>query len=151
MNSWLAGLFKFISPAEALRAHIALQDAQIRELHSLVENQTRTINELRAEKENLKSKIPAPQIKIAALEQNHRLEELREKLLVIVSQNERSHDAEIANIAGVSKPLATLHLHELKNANLVRSSFGLDDDSYEVTVWFIEQLGLKYLDSHGLL
>lgn len=86
-------------------------------------------------------------------EESHveRLDELREKILVIVSQNERLHDAEIADIAGVSKQLATLHLHELRSASLVRSSFGLDEDSYEVTVWFLEQLGRKYLDSHGLL
>ena len=151
MISWIAGLLKFISPAEAQRAHIALLDAQIHELHSLVDNQRGTINELRAENENLKSQIPEPKKEVAALEHNHRLEELREKILAIVSQNDRLHDAEIADIARVSKQLATLHLHELRSANLVRSSFAIDDDSYEVTVWFVEQLGRKYLHDHGLL
>ncbi|MDP2760705.1 MAG: hypothetical protein Q8O64_09950 [Sideroxyarcus sp.] len=89
-----------------------------------------------------------PQAKIV---HNERLEELREKILVIVSQNDRLHDAEIATIAGVSKQLATLHLHELRSAKLVRSSFGLDEDSYEVTIWFLEQPGRQYLSDNGLL
>ena len=89
-----------------------------------------------------------PQAKIIHSE---RLEELREKILAIVSQNDRLHDTEIAAIAGVSKQLATLHLHELMSAKLVRSSFGLDENSYEVTVWFLEQPGRKYLSDNGLL
>lgn len=89
-----------------------------------------------------------PQDKIVHIE---RLEELREKILVIVSQNERIHDAQIAELAGVEKQLATLHLHELRSAKFVCSKFGLDEDSYQVSVWFIEQPGRKYLSEYGLL
>ena len=80
-----------------------------------------------------------------------RLEEIKEKILALVAQNERSHDAEIAILAGVSKQLTTLHLQDLKTENLVRSGFGLDKNSYQVDIWFIEQLGRKYLLQHGLL
>lgn len=80
-----------------------------------------------------------------------RLEEIKEKILALVAQNERSHDAEIATLAGASKQLTTLHLQDLKTENLVRSSFGLDANSYQVDTWFIEQLGRKYLLQHGLL
>jgi len=83
--------------------------------------------------------------------QHGRLEELREKILLLVSQTERLHDAQIAELAGISKQLVTLHLHDLRDAKLVRSAFGLDDRSYQVDVWFIEQPGRKYLFQHGLL
>ena len=82
---------------------------------------------------------------------NERLEELREKILVLVAQTERLHDAQIAKLAGVTKQLATLHLHELREVKFVRSSFGLDENSYQVDVWFVEQPGRKYLVHHGLL
>jgi hypothetical protein len=82
---------------------------------------------------------------------DERLEEIKEKILALVAQNERSHDAEIAKLAGASKQLTTLHLQDLKTENLVRSSFGLDENMYRVDIWFIEQPGRKYLLQHGLL
>nr|MDP2192033.1 hypothetical protein [Rhodoferax sp.] len=81
----------------------------------------------------------------------HTLEKLREKILVLVAQHERLHDAQIAEEIGVSKQLATLHLQELKTANFVSSHFALDEDSRRVDAWFIEQPGRKYLLNHGLL
>jgi len=80
-----------------------------------------------------------------------RLDQIGEKILSLIAQNERLHDAEIAKLAGASKQLITLHLQDLKTKNLVRSSFGLDENSYQVDTWFIEQLGRKYLLQHGLL
>ncbi|QLH49733.1 MAG: hypothetical protein HWD57_08020 [Candidatus Accumulibacter cognatus] len=91
---------------------------------------------------------PEPQSKVV---HNERLEELREKILVIVSQNDLLNDAQIAELAGVSKQVATLHLHELRSTKFVRSSFGLDENSYEVSVWFLEQPGRKYLSENELL
>ena|SRR3990167_7569478 len=118
------------------------------QLDSLKKQYDKTISDLKefhaAEIENLSRQIPH-------VAHGERLKELREKILVIVSQHDRLHDAEIAAIAGVSKQLATLHLHELRSAKLVRSSFGLDDDSYEVPVWFLEHQGRQYLSDNGLL
>ena len=79
------------------------------------------------------------------------LEELREKILVIVAQNERLHDAQIAKLAGVTKPLATLHLHDLRANKFVSSFPVFIEDSYRVDIWVVEQVGRKYLSSHSLL
>ena len=118
------------------------------QLDSLKVQHEKTIADLKkmhmAEIDELSNKIPT------VLHSEH-LEEIREKILVLVSQNERRHDAQIAELAGVTKQLATLHLHELRAEKFVSSSFGLDENSYRVDVWFVEQHGRKYLSHHGLL
>ena len=151
MPKWLSFLTRFFSPAEAQRAHIALLDAQIRELHSLVEIQARTIAELRAENGDPKSQNRPPQKEIKTLAHNKRLEELKEKILVLLAHNDRLYDAKIAGLSGVTKQLATLHLHELREFGFASSQWGVDDNSYTADVWAIEQLGRKYLASNGFL
>lgn len=74
-----------------------------------------------------------------------------ENLLLLVSNNERMSNVQIASIAGLSKQVATLNLHELRDAKLVSSHFGLDENSREVDTWLIEQPGRKYLSHHGFL
>ena len=105
----------------------------------------RHINELKSNAVSVATPVPE-EIDISIP-----LEKLKEKILVVVSQNDRLHDAEVATAAGVSKQLATLHLHELRNSKFVRSALSLDENSYEVTVWFVEHTGRKYLSNHGLL
>ena len=100
-----------------------------------------------AEIEKLSKCIP----QTTNISHDQRLEEIREKILVVVAKNERLHDAQIAELTGVAKPLATLHLHELREVKFVRSKFGLDKNSYQVDTWFVEQPGRKYLSNHGLL
>lgn len=136
--------------ADSRRLHLSNEEISRsrKQLDSIKQQHDKSISDLKemydAEIEKLSKQIPH-------VIHGERLEELKEKILVIVSQNDRLHDAEIAAIAGVSKQLATLHLHELRSANLVRSNFGLDEDSYEVTIWFLEQPGRKYLSDNGLL
>lgn len=118
------------------------------QVDSLKKQHEQTISDLKerhvAEMEKFADKIPL-------VTYGERLEELREKILVLVAQTKRLHDAQIAEIAGVTKQLATLHLHELREVKFVRSSFGLDENSYQVDVWFVEQPGRKYLSNYGLL
>ena len=151
MAQWFSYLTKFFSPAEAQRAHIALLDAQIRELHSLVENQARTIAELRAENGDMKSQNKPPPKEIKTLAHNERLEELKEKIMVFLAHNDHLHDAKIASLSNITKQLATLHLHELREINFASSYWGLDEDSYGADIWSIEQPGRKYLSKNGLL
>lgn len=80
-----------------------------------------------------------------------RLDVIREKILVIVSRNDGLRDSIIAIGADVSKQLATLHLHELKEMKFVRSKFGLDPDHHQVDLWYVTQPGRKYLNDYGLL
>ena len=105
----------------------------------------RHINELQSNTANAAEPVPEE------IDTITRLEELREKILVVVAQNERLHDAQIAKLTGVTKQLATLHLHELRAVKFVRSKFDLDENSYQVDTWFVEQPGRKYLSNHGLL
>lgn len=76
---------------------------------------------------------------------------MREKILVLVARTERVSDAEIAEQLSISKTLATLHLHELKAEKFVKSNSALDEDSYQIDVWFVEQPGRKYLAHHNLI
>ena len=80
-----------------------------------------------------------------------RLSQVEENILKVVAGNDRLDDAQVAEIAGVNKQLATLHLHELRTKAFLRSSVALDGSAYQVDVWFIEQVGRKYLHHHGLL
>lgn len=150
MANWLASLIKFISPAEAQRAHISLLEAQKRELESPVENQAKNIGELRAENGDIKEQNKLHHQEIQAIAHKERIEELRETILVIVANNERLYDADIGSLAGVTKQIATLHLHELRALKFVDSQpiiqqFGFAD------IWTIEQPGRKYLSQNGLL
>ena len=142
---------KFISPAEAQRAHISLLEAQKRELESLVENQAKTIGELKAENGDLKFQNKPLQKEMKTLAHNERLEELKEKILVLLAHNDHLYDAKIASLSNLTKQLATLHLHELREINFISSQWGLDENSYGADIWSIEQPGRKYLSKNGLL
>lgn len=76
------------------------------------------------------------------------LEEIKEKILVLLGQVQDAAESMISAHLCVSQQLAKFHLTELKNANLVHyASFGGARDSK----WFITQQGRAYLVSHGLL
>ena len=81
---------------------------------------------------------------------NVRLEKMREKILVLVSQNRRLQDSQLSELAGIGAPLASYHLHKLKDAGFIGSSFGVSERSRDVEIWDIELLGRKYLSRHGL-
>ena len=135
---WIADLLKEIPSAARYKAELEAMEKE----NAVLKSQ---IGDLRQEIQR--------RDEIVQNEKSHsqHLEELREKILVLVAKNEQLHDAQIGKLAGITKQLATLHLHELRGVNFVRSSFSLDENSYQVDVWFVEQLGRKYLFNHGLL
>ncbi len=135
---WIADLLKEIPSAARYKSELEAMEKQNASLKS-------DVAELRQEIQRRDDVIQNERL------HDQHLEELREKILVLVAQTERLYDAQIAELAGVTKQLATLHLHELRDAKFVRSVFGLDDNSYEVDTWFVEQPGRKYLSHHGLL
>ncbi|MFN7086305.1 MAG: hypothetical protein ACK4N4_06735 [Burkholderiales bacterium] len=135
---WIADLLKEIPSAARYKSELEAMEKQNVSLKS-------EVAELRQEIQRRDNVVKEQE------SHGQRLEELREKILVLVAQNERLHDARVAALAGVTKQLATLHLHELRDAKFVRSTFGLDEHSYQVDVWFVEQPGRKYLANHGLL
>ena len=135
---WIADLLKEIPSAARYKAELEAMEKENASLKSQV-------SDLRQEIQRRNDVIQK--------EKSHgqRLEEIREKILVFISQNERLHDAQIAELAGISKQLATLHLHELRELEYVSSSFGLNENSYQVDIGFVEQPGRKYLLQYGLL
>ena len=82
---------------------------------------------------------------------NVRLEKMREKILVLVSQNRRLRDRQLSELAGIGIRLTSYHLHELKNVGFIVSSNGANERSQEVETWDIELLGRKYLSRHSLI
>ena len=136
--------------ADSRRLHLANEElsSSRKQLDSIKQQHEQSISDLKeihnTEIEKLSKQIPH-------VIHGERLEDLREKILILVAQHERLHDGKVAELADITKPLATLHLHELKAVKFVRSSFGLDENDYGVDVWSIEQPGRKYLSSHGLL
>lgn len=136
----------------AQRRALHLMDKEItserEQLDSLKKQHDKTISDLKeshaAEIENISKRIPH-------VVHGERLEELSEKILILLAQHEQLHDAQVSKLAGISKTLATLHLHDLKEVKFVRSSFGIDENDYGVDYWALEQQGRKYLSGYGLL
>ena len=44
-----------------------------------------------------------------------------------------------------------IHLHELKKSSFIKPVSRLDEGSYMIDVWSIDQPGRKYLSHYGLL
>ena len=135
---WIADLLKEIPSAARYKAELEVMEKENTSLK--LEN-----SKLREEIQRIDDVVQKEK------SHNQRLEELREKILLLVAQNERPDDSQIASLLGISKQLATLHLHELRNSGFVSSKFGLNENAYQIDVWFTEQPGRIYLDNHGLL
>ena len=85
---------------------------------------------------------------------SERLEEVREKILLAVAQNEDATDQYIAQITGVTALISTYHLEELKALKMVTVSYTMGSDwagTSGSTNWSIKQPGLSYLVAHGLI
>ena len=75
------------------------------------------------------------------------LEEIREKILIALTQHETLETEEVSGLLNIGKQLAAFHLEELKKADMVNDYFGFDMP----TCWGIVQGGRAYLVSRGLL
>ena len=112
------------------------------------ENKTLRLNLEKAEDEvqNLK--------KLTEKSHGERLEEVREKILLAVAQNEDSTDQYIAQITGVTALINTYHLEELKTLNMVTVSYIMGSEwagTSSSTNWSVSQSGLAYLVRHALI
>ena len=110
------------------------------------ENKTLRLNFEKAEIEvqNLK--------KITEKSHSDRLIEVKEKILVLLTEQDRTPEPSIAQTIGISPQLAKFHLEELKASKLINvmvtmSAFG----NAPPATWYIQQEGRSYLVTHGLL
>ena len=130
----------------ALEAKLSECEAAKIKLHS--ENDALRLNLEKAEDEvqNLK--------KLTEKSHGERLEEVREKILLAVAQNEDSTDQYIAQITGVTALINTYHLEELKTLNMVTVSYIMGSEwagTSSNTNWSVSQSGLAYLVRHALI
>lgn len=79
--------------------------------------------------------------------QSDRLEEIKEKILVLLTQNEELEAKQISRMLSIGSQLATFHLEELKGAEMVNDYYAVGSPVY----WGIIQGGRAYLVRHGLL
>ena len=106
-----------------------------------------------AENEALRLNLEKASVEIQQLkkltEKAHgsRLEEVIEKILVLLSQHETLEAEEISSLLKIGIQLATFHLEELKKSDMANDYFGFEMP----TCWGIVQGGRAYLVRHGLL
>jgi len=147
--------------AAILKERIALVKEQYAALEKKLSESELRAKGLESDKERfelenfrLKEKIKELEEQLSADQGAGRLEELREKILILVSQHENITDAQVARAVSISEQLATFHLKELEKMEFVHCSYTMGSDwtgERSRTEWYIMQPGRSYLVSHGLL
>ena len=132
--------------------------------HSALEDKNSILQQkvtmLESENKTLRLNLEKAEIEI----QNHkkltknshseRLEEVREKILFAVAQNEEATDQKISQITGVTTLISTYHLEELKALKMVTVSYTMGSDwagTSGSANWSVSQPGLAYLVKHALI
>lgn len=75
------------------------------------------------------------------------LEEVKEKILMLLAQQEELEAEQISRQLNIGSQLAIFHLEELKDSEMVKDYYAMDSPVY----WGIIQGGRAYLVRHGLL
>ena len=103
-----------------------------------------------AENERLRAEIAALKEKSTEAQsgQSSRLEEVREKILVLLAERDGIADQQIAQALGIGPQVAAFHLQELQSASMVRCTLRVGQ---RFTPWHVSQEGRRYLVSNGLI
>ncbi|MDQ3773960.1 MAG: winged helix-turn-helix transcriptional regulator [Pseudomonadota bacterium] len=146
---WIADLLKEIPSAARYKSELEAMEKENAALKTKV-------SVLEARMEELRQEIQRED-DIVQKEKAHvqHLEETREKILVLVSQQGSITDAQVAQATGIGEQLATFHLNELEKAKLIQSIRTMSSNPFgsgsPPTRWRIAQAGRAYLVSHELL
>ena len=150
---WITDLLQELPLSAVQRERLSLAEQkyallETKQANLETENKTLRLNLEKAEVEvqNLK--------KLTEKSHGERLEEVREKILLAVAQNEDSTDQYIAQITGVTALINTYHLEELKTLNMVTVSCITGSEwagTSSSTNWSASQSGLAYLVKHALI
>lgn len=139
--------------AAILKERIALAEDKHSALQQMLSACEVAKIELAAENKVLRLDLEKATVQIQNLKKltekihGQRLEELREQILVLLTQYETLESGEIASLLNLGTQLATFHLEELKSSDMVMDYFGFEMP----TCWGLVQGGRAYLASHGLL
>ena len=162
MSELLKNILGLVNPVGAQREQInllSLEKSQlvslVGEMQSEITNLGSKVSVLETENTNLKKEIQRRD-DIVQKEKSHgsRLEEVKEKILLFVANNQDAVDQQIAHAVGVGVTVVSFHLEELRKAKMVSDSHIMGSDwSGEAsrTEWAIAHAGRGYLISHGLI
>ncbi len=140
--------------AAILKERLALAVDQYAALEKRLAESELRANHLESEKEGLELANLKLKEHIRNLEEQltdrhgHRLEEVREKLLLALASGHKQQADQLAHVLAISEPLATFHLEEMKTSRLVSAAMFYNG---RPTLWSIAHEGRAYLVSHGLL
>jgi DNA-binding transcriptional ArsR family regulator len=143
---WIADLLKEIPSAARYKAEleqIERDNAALKARNAQLESELTQATQ-RYRKYELESQPIIPQ----------RLDDVRERILVLLSEQPEVSDEEIAQLVQVGPQLASYHLEELKKTKYVHvAHFSGSDWTGERprTEWSIAQAGRAYLHIYGLL
>jgi len=152
----LDGIEKLINEhgsAVILKERIALANDKYAALEQKLSASDLRVSELESENKGLRSNLEKTQVEVQNLkkltEQSHgsRLEGVKEKILVALTQHEELEAAQISRMLGIGSQLATFHLEELKSSDMVNDYYAVDSPVF----WGIIQGGRAYLVRHSLL
>lgn len=128
----------------ALERKVVDLEDQVTNLERKVSDLDAENKDLRVNKQELESELQ--QFKESKLH-GDRLEELKEKILVAISNEDEITASDIAILMSISKTSAEFHLEELFEASMAKRILrGNDRES----PWILNQAGKKYLVQHGL-
>ena len=147
--------------AAIFKERISLAKDQYAAIEKKLSDSEFRIKELESEKQRLeldnfklKEKITGLEEQLTETQNKSSLEEVREKILILISQNKKITDAQVAQAVGVGEQLATFHLKELEKEDFVHASYTMGSEWAGIrsrTEWYITQAGRSYLVTHGLL
>jgi len=153
----LDGLEKLINEhgsATILKERIELANDKYAALERKLSESQQLIERLEREKQVAELENYKLKEKLQILEQqlntsgNTRLDETAENLLVALSSQREATVPQLCRLLDISEQVATFHLEELGNADLVSASYFYTGDP---TIWRLAQEGRRCLLSYGLL
>ena len=150
---WITDLLQELPLSAVQRERLSLAEQKYALLETKqsnleTENKTLRLNLEKAEIEIQNHK------KLTKNSHSERLEEVREKILFAVAQNEEATDQQISQITGVTTLISTYHLEELKTLKMVTVSYIMGSEwagTSGSTNWSVSQTGLAYLVKHALI
>lgn len=75
------------------------------------------------------------------------LDEVKEKILIFLSNRDDAEVEQVAHGVSVGVPVAQFHLDEMQEALMVRAAYAIDSPVY----WSLDHEGRGYLIKHGLI
>ena len=142
--------------AAILRERIALANDQHAALQKKAASLDSENTQFKLQLEAARSQAEGLRGELAKLQRSHeaapssspRLEEVREKILVLLSQSDGLADQEVAHVVGVGSQVASFHLQELQTAGMIRCTLRVGQRS---TPWHLSHEGRRYLVTNGLV